>query len=235
MNCEQYRESIAADPSFDGGAGHLAQCADCQAYRSEMQALDLQIKSALVLDVPELRVPDLPEIQADNVVSLNSKRFSPPAWFAMAATIVVAALIGVRLAGTDITQDTLGEEILAHLDHERFSLRVTDVAVSDDRLNAVVPKDVARMDHSAGLITYAQSCPIRGHDVPHLVIQGEHGPVTILLMPEESVSGPESIRGENIKGVILPVGNGSIAIVGESDERLDRIQERVLESVTWST
>ena len=235
MNCEEYRVSITADPSFDGGAGHLTECAECQAYRSEIQVLDQQIKSALVLDVPELRVPDLPDIQVDNVVSLASRRFSPPTWLAMAATIVVAALIGIRFVGFDLQQDTLGEEILAHLDHEQFSLRVTDVAVTDARLNAVVPRDIAKMDHGAGLITYAQSCKIRGRDVPHLVIQGEHGPVTILLLPEEKVSDAEYLRGDNINGVVLPVGNGSIAIIGGSEERLGRIQERVLESVTWRT
>jgi hypothetical protein len=153
----------------------------------------------------------------------------------MAATIVVAALIGVRFVGTDIQYETLGEEILAHLDNEQAALQVTNVAVTDEQLSAVVPGDVARLDRSAGLITYAQSCPIRGHQVPHLVIQGEYGPITILLMPEETVTGAESIRGDNVNGVILPVGKGSIAIIGGSRERLDRVQQRVLESVTWST
>jgi len=235
MNCEDYREAITADPSFDGGAGHLAECAACKAYRREMQALDEQIKRALALDVPGLRMPDLPEIQMDNVVAVARRRLSPPTWLAMAATIVVAALIGIRFIGTDIQYETLGEEILAHLDNEQAALQVTDVAVTDEQLNAVVPGDVARLDRSAGLITYAQSCPIRGHQVPHLVIQGEYGPITILLMPEETVTEAESIRGDNVNGVILPVGKGSIAIIGGSRERLDRVQQRVLESVTWST
>jgi uncharacterized protein DUF3379 len=85
------------------------------------------------------------------------------------------------------------------------------------------------------LITYAQSCVINGREVPHLVIQGERGPITILLMPEEKVSGPESVTGESVKGVILPVGNGSIAIFGEREEALERIERKVLDSVTWST
>lgn len=235
MNCEDYREAITADPSFDGGAGHLAECAACKAYRREMQALDEQIRRALALDVPGLRMPDLPEIQMDNVVAVTRRRLSPPTWLAMAATIVVAALIGIRFIGTDIQYETLGEEILAHLDNEQAALQVTDVAVTDEQLNAVVPGDVARLDGSAGLITYAQSCPIRGHQVPHLVIQGEYGPITILLMPEETVTEAESIRGDNVNGVILPVGKGSVAIIGGSRERLDRVQQRVLESVTWST
>ena len=241
MNCEEYREAIATDPSFDGGAGHLSECAACQLYRNEMQELDQQINRALAIDVPELQVPELPELStstSDNVTTLRKRSWAPlttPTWFAMAATVVVAALLGVRLIGTGIEHESLADEILAHLDGEPNALRITNVAITDQRLNSVVPADIAHMDHSAGLITYAQTCPIRGYDVPHLVIQGERGPVTILLMPKEKILEPQRLSGENINGVILPVGDGSIAIIGERDERLDRIEESVLKSVAWST
>jgi len=246
MNCEDYRQAIAADPSFDGGAGHLTECAACQAYRSEMQELDQTISRALALDVPELHVPELPELVAqdspelstsrsDNVVTLPNRQWQSRTWFAVAATVVVAAFLGFRFVGTGIEYDSLADEILAHVDHEPAALRVTDEAVSDERLASAVPASVARLDHSAGLITYAQSCVINGHRVPHLVIQGERGPVTILLMPEEMIDAAQQFTGESVNGVILPVGDGSIAILGESDERLDRIRERVLKSVTWST
>jgi hypothetical protein len=235
-NCEEYRVAIAADPSFDGGAGHLAECNGCQAYRAEMQMLDQTISRALVLDVPHLKMPELPDIEPDNVVSLPARhRMSPPAWLAVAATVALAAVLGVRLLGTGIEHQSLADEILAHLDGEPFALRVTDVAVTDERLYSVIPADVARMDHSAGLITYAQSCEINGKEVPHLVIQGEYGPITILLMPQEQVAEAITLSGQNVNGVILPVGDGSIAIIGQRGERLERLQKRVLKSVTWST
>ena len=235
MNCEQYREAIAADPSFDGGAGHLSECAACQEYRSEMQTLDQTISRALALDVPQLQVPDLPELDTENVVSLSSRRMTPPVWTAMAATVVLAAFIGFRFIGSGIEYESLAEEVLAHVDHEPAALRISNIAVTDERLSSVVPANVATMDHSAGLITYAQSCEIGGHTVPHLVIQGERGPVTILLMPEETVDEAQSLTGDNVTGVILPVGDGSIAILGDSDERLEKIEAQVLNSISWST
>ena len=33
-----------------------------------------------------------------------------------------------------------------------------------------------------GLFSYAMSCFVRGEWVPHLVVQGEHGPVMLLLL-----------------------------------------------------
>ena len=49
------------------------------------------------------------------------------------------------------------------------------------------------------------------------------------------LDGLESLEGENIRGVILPVGKGSIAIIGPREESLERVEKSVLDSVTWST
>ncbi len=235
-NCDEYKLAIAADPAFDGGADHVSGCANCQEYRDAMRSLNVKVAEALQLDVPPLQLPGLPEIESGNVVELTPRRsVTKPAWFGLAASVMLAAVIGIRLFGGSVDNYSLAEEVLAHLDHEPASLRPSTVAVSDRRLAAAVPADVARMDHSAGLITYARSCKINGKTVPHLVIQGQYGPVTILLMPEESVAEAVSLDGDNIHGAILPVGDGSIAIIGAREEPLERIEESVLKSVMWST
>ena len=236
MNCEEYRQAIGADPSFDGGAGHLRECASCQAYREEMLSLDKRIARALEIDVPQPVVPELPDVDTDTVVALPSRRWpSTPTWLAMAATVAVAAILGVRMLGVGVDYESLADEVLAHLDHEPRALQVTDVAVTEERLRSVVPASVADFDREASLISYAQSCIINGRTVPHLVIQGARGPVTVLLMPEETVGEAIALQGENVNGVILPVGSGSIAIIGEAGERIEDIQERVTQSVTWTT
>lgn len=236
MNCEEYRQMISADPAFDGGAGHVSGCGVCQDFRNEMQRLNVRIAKALLLDVPGLKLPALPAVDVENVVSMAARKpMLKPAWFALAASVMLAAVIGVRMFGVGVTYESLAEEVLVHLDHEPAALRVSTAPVTDGRLAKVVPADIARLDHSAGLITYAQSCRINGKNVPHLVIQGERGPVTILLMPDEAVTEAVPLDGDNIHGVILPVGEGSIAIIGVREEKLERIEKSVLNSVMWST
>lgn len=227
---------IAADPSFDGGSAHLLQCASCREFRTAMQSLDADIAAALKVRVPKLQLPELESIDTGNVTGIEPRKSpSKYGWLALAASVTLAAFLSIRLIGGSISHDSLAEEVLAHLDHEPAALQVTDNAVTNARLASVVPTSIARMDHSAGLITYAQTCIINGRQVPHLVVQGERGPVTILLMPEESVDQAETLDGDNIHGVILPVGGGSIAIIGDRDEELERIEQSVLNSVTWST
>ncbi len=240
MNCEQYKEAIAADPSesFDGGALHSAECSSCNAFRVEMQALDARISAALEIDVPALTVPELPSITGEEkVVDLASRRpmkRTPPAWLALAASVVLAIVIGVRFVNTSTDHGTLAEQVIAHLDYEPKALMVTDVAVSEERLYSVVRPAIATLDRDLGLITYAMSCKINGREVPHLVVQGEKGPVTILLMPHEKIDMPIRLEGQNIEGIILPVGDGSIAIIGERGEPIDQLRTKVTENVKWS-
>jgi hypothetical protein len=201
-----------------------------------MLALNDNIAAAMALSVPELVMPELPDIQTDNVVTLSQRRtISKPVWFAVAATVLIAALVGIRMTGTGVEYGTLEEQLLAHVDNEPAALLATSTPVSDGQLAQAVPENIAAMNHDTGLITYAMSCSINGKDVPHLVIQGEHGPITILLMPHEKVAEASSIDGVNVRGIILPVGDGSIAIIGSREEQLDKVKQNVLDSVMWST
>ena len=237
MKCEEYKLAIGADPGFDGGAGHLSECAGCQTYRNEMQALDRKIGRALALDVPELVLPEMPDVDAADVVTLaDRRRLLPPAWLSIAATVLLAVVLGTRFSGhEDMVYESLADEVLAHVSHIPSALQVTDVTVTDAHLYEVVPANIAQLDRSAGLITFAETCVIKGNSVPHLVIQGERGPVTIVLMPNEMVDEAVSLNDEHSQGVILPVGGGSIAIIGARGESLEKIEQQILQSVMWST
>ena len=202
----------------------------------KLKALDLKIAKALQIDVPELRMPELPDLESDEVATLPvRKRSTKPMWFAVAATVVLATSIGVRMSGVFESYDSLAEEVLAHLDHEPWALRITDEAVSDDRLLRAVPASLAIFERGDALITYAQPCIINGKTVPHLVVQGQHGPVTILLMSGEKISEVTPLDGANVRGVIIPVGDGSIAIIGDREEGLEPIRKDVVNAVTWTT
>jgi hypothetical protein len=247
MNCDEYREAIAADPSesFDGGAAHAAGCEQCRNYRQEMRALDERIALALAIEVPELNMPELPPIAADSgsltgarLSGLRASRFrSAPLWAGLAAAAVVAAVLVTGFPDRERGGQDLVDQIIAHMDHEEASRRVTSVPVATQTLNKVVRPQVSAMDQDIGLITYAMSCIINGRTVPHLVIQGRSGPVTLILLADETIDASVPLSGDNVHGVLLPVGSGSIAVIGQREEQLDEIGHigrKLAESVEWN-
>ena len=234
MNCDNYKEALAANPDFDDESGHEQGCADCQAFHSEILALDERIRAAMELAVPPLRMPELPDLDIENVVALPTRRrLSTPVWFAMAATVTLAVFVGFRALAPTAPPASLESQVLAHVDHEPMALLPTSTPVADSKLLRVVPSNIATMNHDAGLITFAETCPINGNAIPHLVLQGKAGPITILLLPDEKISETKTLDGENVHGYIVPVGNGSVAIIGTRGEQLDEVQEKVVNSVAW--
>lgn len=234
MNCNDYREALTANPDFDDESGHVHGCADCQAFNSDILALDERIRAAMELSVPELRMPELPDLDAQTVVSLPTRRrITTPAWFAVAATVLLAVFVGVRSLDPGTPEVSLESQVLAHVDHEPMALLPSNTPVNDSKLQQVVPTNLATMNHDTGLITFAETCPINGHQIPHLVLQGKTGPITILLLPNEKISETKILDGDNVHGVIVPVGNGSVAIIGTREEQLDEVEKNVVNSVAW--
>lgn len=237
-NCAKFQEALAAEPARmpAGGAEHLAHCAACRALRDEYLELEQRIAAALAVPVPELTLPPLEEIDSGNVTVLPvRRRISTPAWFGIAASVALVAWFGLQLQQPDLSKLSLADQVVAHLDHETFSRVISDVAVPERTLDSVVSKDVAELDRGVGLITYARSCVINGRSIPHLVVQGKNGPITLLLMPDEPVAAAVPLAGKAINGVILPVGNGSIAIIAERDEPLHEIEQKIVDSIKWKT
>jgi len=237
MTCDEFRQASGAAPADDAEerVQHAASCADCRSYQQGLRTFDATLARAMAVPVPPLTLPELPAADDDsNVAVLPRRRMGMPAWFAMAAGIALAGYFGLLMLANE-PQLTLAEDVIAHMAHEEDSRVVTDVAVPEPTLAGVVSKDVAEMGPGIGLITYARSCVIHGHTVPHLVMQGENGPITLILLPEEQIEAAIPLEGGGFHGVILPVGKGSIAVVGEAGENLRDIGNRVVDAVKWST
>ena len=181
----------------------------------------------------------MPEIEDGNVANLPFGRksaFKLRTWLAVAATVLLAVFVGFRIVDDYYAPSgvSLANEILAHLDYEPGARVVTNVAVSNDQLSKVMRRSFGTMDPTVGLVSYATNCMINCRLIPHLVLQGERGPITLLLMPEEMIDGATTLDGKGVSGLILPMGDGSIAIIGERDELLIELEERIINSVEWS-
>lgn len=155
---------------------------------------------------------------------------------AVAATLLVAAgaWLGLRMQVPTAPDSVLGAEVIAHIHHEPHALAVTADRAPEADIERVLRRAGARFAQPVERVSYARLCPFRGRLVAHFVVQGERGPVTVLLLPEEHLTRPTPVRNEEFSGTLVPLeGGGSIAIVGQPDEDLQEIRDRFAEAVRW--
>ncbi len=223
MNCLEFRKKIAADPgSFSAGLEeHRSECQACAAFAAEMSALDEMIGEALKVDVPEAR-------DATRVTKVRRL----PRWVSMAAIFLL--VVGLSTAvWVGLPRSSLAEAVIEHLHHESYAMVRTPVEVDTKKLAEVLSDYGASMNPRAATVTYVRHCFFRMKFVPHLVVQGDDGPVMVLLLPDEFVDEPTSITEDGFSGTIYPHANGSIAVVGSAGENIDVAGERILEAVDW--
>ena len=160
-------------------------------------------------------------------------------WLAMAASIALAVIVGVQFldqpAVTDTGRPELVAELLEHMTHEREQMRVKTTPASTATVRYVTSQAGSDVDQDIGLISYARSCVVNGETIPHLVLQGKNGPITLLIMPNEPVGKTIPFEDEDFHGAIVPVGEtGSVAIIGRRGESLDNIRETIADKIRLS-
>jgi hypothetical protein len=218
VNCEEARLLIGADPSASapGLEEHLQTCPACSHFREEMRALDADIHRAMAHPPPAVRV-----------------RARPVPWrqWALAASAVLAvfALFAVWLLRPS---DTLAHEVVTHVQGEPESWFATQ-HVSAQGIDKVLRGSGVQLDINSDRIMYAQSCWFRGHYVPHLVVETARGPATVMILRHEEVSAPQKFREAGMTGIIVPAGQGSIAVLARGVVGVDDIAAQMSQDVHW--
>lgn len=234
MDCNTVRERIEADPAHldQACAEHTEQCAACTAFAERVRNAEWLIHEALRFDVAALK-RSAGRKPASRWIVVRSRTV----WTGVAAMLVVGAAVWLGIAvGPVVDNGPLVAEVLDHWYEEPQSWVRTDVRISPASLEEVLggqaEVDITRL----GLLSYAQSCLVRGEWIPHLVIQGDRGPVMLLLLPHERVTEavPLALPAEGLSGEIMPLGEGSIAVMGEPGEPMEAIRERLEATVEWS-
>jgi hypothetical protein len=156
----------------------------------------------------------------------------------MAASVLVA-LIAAGSLWIAAPHASLAAAVVAHMAGEPDAWARTDVPVPPDALGPVLAAAHMALDPAAGTVSYAQSCPFRGHHVPHLVVQTDMGPVTVMVLVHESVTKSEPFDEEGYRGVIVPLpGHGSMAVLArDRDGDLRAVKEvaaRVRGAIIWT-
>lgn len=210
------RLAIGADPAHLSPEveAHLAGCAACRQFRDETLALDAKLRAALEIPLPEFR-----------------RRPAPMRRYALAASVVLALLVAGG-AWLFRPQSALAGELVAHVEEEAGSWDSRELMPASS-ISAVLDRAGVQFDSRLPVV-YAAPCPFRGQRIAHLVVQTEHGPLTVMLLSHVHVARREKFSEDGLNGVLLPAGKGSVAVLakGASVDAADA--DALVSAVRWA-
>jgi hypothetical protein len=214
IDCRHARLAIGGDPQHlpPDVAAHIAGCQACARFHDETLAMDVKLKAAL--ELPLHRFRDAPARPA-----------RPMRLPALAASLLLAVLVGAG-AWLLLPQSALADEIVEHVIHEPDSWQQRQ-PISSERLADVLAR--AGVSYDSRLpVTYASPCRFRGRVVPHLVVQSDQGPITVMLLAHEKQETATRFSEDGYHGVLLPAGEGSIAVLAPRGREFDAVLPQVL-------
>jgi hypothetical protein len=128
---------------------------------------------------------------------------------------------------------SLAQDVVRHMAHEPGVMVMTSAPEDASKVESVMERGGIRLRSDAGMVSYAQTCRFRGGKVPHLVVQTDSGPVTVMVLRNEKLTAPVKFAEQGYVGTILPAGPGSVAVIGPTGADLSQVAERVAAAVVW--
>lgn len=227
--CLDFRREKLADPRRLSPAArlHMHDCPMCRAFARRLDASDAQIEQVLAVPVPDGL--------ADRVLlNVHHGKRRPWSLMALAATVVLSLGIGFQQWQPRAEID-YARVAIEHVLHEPESL--TDHRLADpSQFRFVLANFGGQMHRSVGKVRYMKLCPVPEGTGWHIVLDTEHGPATLLLIPGKGVNAPTGTL--QMKGYVaraLPGGQGYYAIITESPQALEAISRILAERVSWQT
>jgi len=224
MNCLDVCRQLNGDAYSDNDAikNHIKHCDSCAAYAAQQNKLTDALEQAINISVPEGLASRILLQQSINDKQQN--RFQRKRVYAIAASVVltVSLVSGLLLVNLPIA---LEQVALTHVKDELNHLKDNN-DVQLVTLNRLLKPFNMKLNSEIGTIKYAGSCTIRNSKGVHIVVETASGPVTILLMPGEFVKNRKLVDDALFTGSVVPIENGSFAIIGEHRESLSDLEKR---------
>ena len=235
MNCIDVHRKLTADPSLrdEPISKHLSECASCSKFAASINDFNQTLEAATNIDVPEGLTDRI--LLKHSFKQQHQQKSQRIKFYAIAASLFLVVGISFNLDKFNYinhNHSSIEQVALNHVINEQHHLHdKNDVQLS--ALNKMVQPFNLKFKQSIGTINYAGTCPIRKTRGAHIVIQNQQTTATLLLMPGEFVDGRSKSQRDNFTATIIPVKNGSIAIITNTNSKAE-LQEQIEKSLQES-
>jgi len=232
MNCLEFRRLALANPQHPGPTAleHEAVCAECARFYLDLRRQEEDLYQSLAIPVPEGL--------ADRILFQTRPRLldrarSARVWLpALAATLALALGLNFMIP-RDMSPETLAAGIIDHVRREPEAL-TAEQPVPMARLVHAFADSGGELTSEPAPISYAGRCPLPGGGMgEHIVLKTPRGKVTLILMPGKPVAAALRLFKDGLNVSVLPAGEGSLALVAESDALVREAEAGIDRTVHW--
>ncbi|EKO3906563.1 DUF3379 domain-containing protein [Vibrio fluvialis] len=234
MDDLEFRRRMLSDPKHRDKAMHeaIASSEANSKFADDVLNLDARIAEAMRVDVPDGladRILFSHSSAADNVVRPRFVRR------AMAMAASVAFVIGLAVGQVNwgnllVTpaQASLADIAVKHVLDEEVFVSALDEAVSSRQINAKMQPFAYNLNGTFPYhVYYLNHCGFGHANAVHMVFQGEKGKVTLFLTSMPSKQNVQFDK-DGMSGIIEPMGNMSLILVGDEGENVAKIAEHLM-------
>ena len=225
VNCLTIRRTLLSDPYRQSEAvrRHIADCLQCRNFSLTVYDMNSDIETALNVETPP-RLTNKILLAKGVSTSLEQKRTRQRMITSFVGLILVLSSLMIYFYRDEpLSIETIA---LSHVQGEPQHLEDRK-NIQLSQLNNILQKFNVKLNNTNNIINYAGTCEINHSRGAHVVFQGEHAPITMLLLPNDSTLGRKDIIGARFKGVIMPFQNGSMALIADKTENLSLFEREI--------
>lgn len=243
MDDLEFRRRLLADPN-DNDPELIKtknQSITNRHFSNELQQLDQQLKQALQVDIPDNL--------ADRILFHQSSQIHPPKQshykrylsYGLAASVMffVGVMVGQQYGFSPqhptqqvFTPISMSSIALQHVNAEAQFVEHTDEAVTLQQVNAKLKPFGTSMNQLPGHIYYLNYCGFEGNRALHMVVGTDKGKMTVFIVPQTSTQMATDSDHTN-KSLLLPLQDASLIVVGDKEQKLMPIAEKLKSELYW--
>lgn len=232
MNCLEFRRRYLTDPINVSAdiREHRVGCTACNAFAAKQDLFNRALVKGAAIPAPTGLASRI--LLRQSLRRNGGERLMPlRTVYAMAATLLLA--VALTFGGLRWQQGhAVDRAVLAYL-QANPATQVAATSPFGGDIDALLKPTGMALRTDLLPVRAAKRCVIKDSPAVHLVVAGEKGPVSVVVMPRQEIAERETFRQAGFKGVIVPCPKGSMAIVGVADEPIDTIERRVQAAVQW--